>query len=71
MWIRFSEEIQVRWVPQGDDTYEFQVLVCALLRSLHFLLRCLLTTHIDDREQSNGDREPSRREGIRNRGFVY
>ena len=33
MWMRFSEDVQVRWVPQGDNTYECQVLVCASLRS--------------------------------------
>ncbi|KIK91581.1 hypothetical protein PAXRUDRAFT_149195 [Paxillus rubicundulus Ve08.2h10] len=25
-WLRFSDEIQVRWAPQGDDTYECQIL---------------------------------------------
>ena len=38
MWIRFSEDMQVRLVPQGDDTYECQILVCALLRSLFCIL---------------------------------
>ncbi|KAI9458226.1 acetyl-CoA synthetase-like protein [Boletus coccyginus] len=26
MWMRFSEDVQVRWMPQGDGTYECQVL---------------------------------------------
>ncbi|KAH7929525.1 putative nonribosomal peptide synthetase [Leucogyrophana mollusca] len=25
-WMRFSPDIKVRWVPQGDETYELQVL---------------------------------------------
>ena len=40
MWIRFSEDIQVRLVSQGDDTYECQILVCALLCSLSCILCC-------------------------------
>ena len=27
-WMRFSDDVNVRWVPYGDDTYECQVLVC-------------------------------------------
>ena len=27
MWMRFSEAQKVRWEPQGDDTYELQILV--------------------------------------------
>jgi hypothetical protein len=26
-WMRFGDDIEVRWAPQGDDTYECQVLV--------------------------------------------
>ncbi|KAF8555340.1 putative nonribosomal peptide synthetase [Imleria badia] len=26
MWMRFSEDQKLRWVPQGDDTYELQIL---------------------------------------------
>ena len=27
-WMRFSDDVDIRWVPYGDDTYECQVLVC-------------------------------------------
>ncbi|KIJ58231.1 hypothetical protein HYDPIDRAFT_34379 [Hydnomerulius pinastri MD-312] len=26
LWMRFSDELKLRWVPQGDNTYELQVL---------------------------------------------
>ncbi|KAH0828782.1 acetyl-CoA synthetase-like protein [Lanmaoa asiatica] len=26
MWLRFSDDLKIRWAPQGDDTYELQVL---------------------------------------------
>ncbi|KIJ62359.1 hypothetical protein HYDPIDRAFT_114895 [Hydnomerulius pinastri MD-312] len=26
LWMRFPEQIKVRWVPQGDETYECQIL---------------------------------------------
>ncbi|KAF8129542.1 acetyl-CoA synthetase-like protein [Boletus edulis] len=26
MWMRFAEDGNLRWVPQGDDTYELQIL---------------------------------------------
>ena len=73
MWLRMMEDIQVRWVPQEDDTYECQILVCTLLRSVLSILCCDICSpyNIDDREQSNGGREPSRREGICNFGFVH
>ena len=69
--MRFSEDAKMSWVPQGDDTYECQVLVCASLRPLRSLLQCLLTIHVDDRKQSNGVRESCGCEGIRNLRFVY
>ncbi|KIJ16095.1 hypothetical protein PAXINDRAFT_11135 [Paxillus involutus ATCC 200175] len=25
-WMRFGDDIKIRWVPQGDDTYECQIL---------------------------------------------
>ena len=27
MWLRFPDDLKLRWVPQGDDTYELQILV--------------------------------------------
>ncbi|KIK79350.1 hypothetical protein PAXRUDRAFT_36462 [Paxillus rubicundulus Ve08.2h10] len=33
-WMRFGDDINVRWVSQGDDTYECQVLV----RSIHHVI---------------------------------
>ncbi|KAH7929522.1 putative aminoadipate reductase [Leucogyrophana mollusca] len=26
LWLRFSDNVDIRWVPQGDDTYECQIL---------------------------------------------
>ncbi|KAF8121589.1 acetyl-CoA synthetase-like protein [Boletus edulis] len=26
MWMRFADDQNIRWVPQGDDTYELQIL---------------------------------------------
>jgi len=43
----------------------------ATFSALHHLLWCLLTVHIDDREQSNGGRKPSRHQGICNIRFVH
>lgn len=27
-WFRVSDLVKVRWVPQGDGTFEGQILVC-------------------------------------------
>jgi hypothetical protein len=27
LWMRFADNVKIRWAPQGDDTYECQVLV--------------------------------------------
>ena len=27
MWLHFPDDLTIRWVPQGDDTYELQILV--------------------------------------------
>lgn len=26
-WMRFPDTVKLRWVPQGDDTYELEFLV--------------------------------------------
>lgn len=55
-WMRFSDDVPIRWVPYGDDTYECQVLVCihcnlhsvnlhrsSRPRTFHWLSRIFLT----------------------------
>lgn len=27
MWLRFPDDLTIRWATQGDDTYELQILV--------------------------------------------
>jgi hypothetical protein len=66
-WMRFADNVKIRWAPQGDNAYECQVLVGFAPRySRSVSINC----GIDNRRQSNGCREPSRRERMRNCRYI-